>query len=302
MRTHKTPPTTIDTERCTGCGRCVRICPDDTLALVNKKAEVVSDECLVCGHCVAICPEDAVSVRGLSPAVSQLETLSVPDAQIGGETIDPATLIQLLASRRSSRDFTAEPVPSAVLRDLARVGAMAPSGTNCQRWRFTLLSRREQVVALGDRLGRFFRGLNGLSDKGAARLVSRALPGDPIGMWHREYRDKVAEALDEWDRDGTDRLFHHAPALILVSSRRGASTPKDDALLATQNILLAAHAMGLGTCLIGFAVIAMQIDRRVNAAVGLPWREKVEAAIALGHSRERWTHTAPRGPAPIREL
>ena len=39
-----------------------------------------------------------------------------------------------------------------------------------------------------------------------------------------------------------------------VATAPGASSPKEDALLASQNILLAAHAMGLGTCLIGFAV------------------------------------------------
>ena len=66
-----------------------------------------------------------------------------------------------------------------------------------------------------------------------------------------------------------DRLFHGAAAAILVTGRRQASCPAEDALLATQNILLAAHAMGLGSCLIGFAVEAM---RRDPGACGKRWR------------------------------
>ena len=40
--------------------------------------------------------------------------------------------------------------------------------------------------------------------------------------------------------------------------------------------------MGLGSCLIGYAVSAMDHDRRVAAAVGVPQRERVHAVVALG--------------------
>ena len=55
----------------------------------------------------------------------------------------------------------------------------------------------------------------------------------------------LPELWAEWEQNGRDLLFHGATAVIVVASKPGGSNPKEDALLATQNILLAAHSMGL---------------------------------------------------------
>ena len=118
--------------------------------------------------------------------------------------------------------------------------------------------------------------------------------------YYRDYFESVRTALEAYRRSGRDRLFHGAPALVLVGSRPGASCPAEDALLATQNILLAAHAMGLGTCLIGFAVAVMEKDPRLAAFCGIPKTEKVHAVIALGYPDETYSRPAGRRPVKIR--
>jgi nitroreductase len=89
--------------------------------------------------------------------------------------------------------------------------------------------------------------------------------------------------LADWEERGRDRLFHGAPAVIVVGSVPGASCPAEDALLAAQNILLGAHALGLGTCLIGFAVSAIQKDGRIKDVLKIPREENVHAVITVGH-------------------
>jgi nitroreductase len=74
----------------------------------------------------------------------------------------------------------------------------------------------------------------------------------------------------------------------------------EDALLATQNILLGAHSMGLGTCLVGFAVAAMQKDSRIKVALGIPPEEPVYAVIALGYPDEVYQRTAGRKKPVVR--
>jgi nitroreductase len=87
-----------------------------------------------------------------------------------------------------------------------------------------------------------------------------------------------------------------------VGSEPGASCPAEDALLATQNILLAAHAMGLGTCLIGFAVEAIRRDAGLKALLQIPPGERVFSAIALGWPDEAYVRPAGRRRVQPRHL
>ena len=64
-----------------------------------------------------------------------------------------------------------------------------------------------------------------------------------LDTYHREYYPLVKKVLEEWEVSGKDRLFHGATAAIIVGSKPGGSCPAEDALFATQNILLAAHGI-----------------------------------------------------------
>jgi nitroreductase/Pyruvate/2-oxoacid:ferredoxin oxidoreductase delta subunit len=294
--------TVIDTELCVGCGSCVEVCPARTLSLVDGKARVTGDRSLQCDHCAAVCPEGAIAVGAVDPGATRLATVENRPGWIGHGEYDAAGLVQLMRSRRSCRSYTDEPVAPEVLDDLVKIGAVAPSGTNSQLWTFNVLPDRPSVERLAGEVADFFRYLNALSEKRAARLVSQLIGNDVLGEYYREYHDTVAEALAEWDEQGVDRLFHGAPAAILIGMRRGASCPGEDALLASQNILLAAHAMGLGTCLIGFAVEAMKRRPPIKLALGIPSKERIYAVIALGHPAERYARLAGRRKPLVRLL
>jgi len=51
----------IDLDKCIGCGKCVRICMMDNLAVEEKKVKETGRGCLKCGHCIATCPKQAIS-------------------------------------------------------------------------------------------------------------------------------------------------------------------------------------------------------------------------------------------------
>ena len=51
-------------ELCTGCGRCVEVCPHGVFRLENKKAVLtVKDYCMECGACKKNCQSGAIEVR-----------------------------------------------------------------------------------------------------------------------------------------------------------------------------------------------------------------------------------------------
>jgi len=290
----RTVSTVIDGEKCTGCGLCVPVCPAGTISLRGGKAVVTGDRSLSCGHCAAACPVGAITVRSLDPEASKVCDLRRRRSLAPPGESEIAQLVRLMASRRSCRSFTAKPVERAVLEDLVRIGVTAPSGTNSQTWTFTILPTREAVIALGDRVALFFGRVNRQAENTLLRTLLRLIGKPELDDYYRDYHQSVTEALAERANGGADRLFHGATAAIVVGSGPGGSTPKEDALLATENILLAAHGMGLGTCLIGFAVVPLVKDIRVKRSLGIPDGEKVQAVIALGHPGEEYRTVAGR--------
>lgn len=53
----------IDTGKCTGCGRCMQVCPRNVFVLLDRKAVIVDrDRCIECGACRRNCEWNALSV------------------------------------------------------------------------------------------------------------------------------------------------------------------------------------------------------------------------------------------------
>ena len=292
--------TVVDRDTCIGCGECVRGCPSQTLEMQDGKAVVTGVRSLACGHCAAVCPVEAVRVEALDPDSFRFHTFACRTDWMPWGAFDAGELVRLMASRRSCRNFTGEPVPRPVLEDLVKIGTTAPSGTNSQGWTFTTLPSRAAVMKLGNAVGAFFKRINRMAENPLLRHGLRLNGRPELAGYYRDYHQSVAEGLADWEERGRDRLLHGAQAGIIVGSIRGGSCPAEDALLATQNILLAAHALGLGTCLIGFAVSAMQKDGRIKDLLKIPRKETVHAVIALGHPAVTYQRLAGRKRAVSR--
>jgi nitroreductase/NAD-dependent dihydropyrimidine dehydrogenase PreA subunit len=292
--------TIIDEDKCTGCGLCVKVCPAGTISMQNEKAKITGDFSIGCGHCEAVCPVDAIEVKALDEETSTFGSFQMDRKWLAPGAFDTSSLVRLMSSRRSCRNFKDKPVDGEALEDLVKIGVSAPSGSNEQPWTFTILPHRDSVTALARKVAAFFERTNRQSEKALLRKALKLIGKPELDHYYKNYHDLVEESLRLYKEEGRDRLFYGAHSAMVVSTIPGESTPKEDAVLASQNILLAAHSMGLGTCLIGLAIAAMNNDPSIRSFIGLPENERPHTVIAIGHPDEKYKWIARRRAPVIR--
>ncbi|MEW5814885.1 MAG: mercury methylation ferredoxin HgcB [Spirochaetota bacterium] len=64
-------------EKCSGCGRCIEVCPRNVFTLENRKAVITDrDLCIECGACQNNCQFGALSVNsGVGCAAALINSL-----------------------------------------------------------------------------------------------------------------------------------------------------------------------------------------------------------------------------------
>lgn len=166
-------------------------------------------------------------------------------------------ILDAIRGRRAVREYTPEPVRDAVIRELVDAAVQAPSAMNEQPWHFTVVRGRQL--------------LERLSADAKAHMMGTLPPA------------ASADHLRGLLRDGRFDIFYHAPALIVISALEAGSWAVEDCALAAENLMLAAHACGLGSCWIGFAQGYLNTPQG-RAQAGLPTNAVAVAPIIVGHA------------------
>ncbi len=92
-------------------------------------------------------------------------------------------------------------------------------------------------------------------------------------------------------------LFFGAPVLILVFAIPGVVNDHDCAL-AAQNMMLAAHSLGIGSCWIGLA-LGLGEDKEFLKEAGVPVGSKLVAPIIFGYPQKSNLKAPPRNEEVI---
>ena len=265
----------VDRERCHACGTCARACPGEVLSVQDGRLVVGSGVglgCVACGQCACICPYEALRVRGrdLAPADT---------VRLQGEPADYERLQQLLLGRRSIRRFRRKPVAPEDVTRILESAATAPMGFPPSHVGVLIANGHEQVQALRRD---FLEGVRGMRRfLGTLRPLLGLMMGREAAEGVRRFVLPVAKVYEERDARGEDVFFYEAPLAIHFYGRALAD-PADPVIAATL-AMTAAHALGLGTCALGFPGPVLQHSGKLRKKYGLPERIQPGMCLAIGH-------------------
>jgi len=175
---------------------------------------------------------------------------------------------EVATTQRAIRRLTADPIPDAALAQIMDAAICAPSGGNRQGWRFVVVRDRGTRA----RLGELYReAWNELTKVPYYRDAAAAPPDSLLGKMAASAAH-LAEHLGE------------APVLILacIVTDGVAATVTTGASIypAVQNIMLAARALGIGSCI---TTIHRYRDAQVKELLGIPAGIETCALIPLGY-------------------
>ena len=62
----------VDEDKCTGCGDCLEVCPEEGAIVLQEDKAVINHElCNSCAECVTACPESAIYEVEAAPMVPE---------------------------------------------------------------------------------------------------------------------------------------------------------------------------------------------------------------------------------------
>ncbi len=286
----------VDAERCTMCGLCIEACPRDILVEGSKIAGTVKPEtCYYCGHCKAVCPENALHFPAI-PGEDFEPVLAVT------ERPDPDRLLLQFRSRRTTRRFRPDAVEREKLEKIIQAGRYAPTAHNSQSVNYLIIQsgqalaklKEQAIKAMADLVKEVEKTNETAREKEESSrhqgAIVRYSHGFPSGI-----KKKVQAA-----QRGQDLLFYNAPVLIICHTDPSkTSFPTWDVSLANMQMLLMAEVLGLGTCLNGALIRAIEYSTELRASFPIPAEHEIPVSFMVGYPALNFVRTVYREPAQV---
>lgn len=171
-------------------------------------------------------------------------------------------IIEVIKNRRSVREYKDEQIPQEEMEFIIDCARYAPSGFNMQPWSFLVIKNKE--------------ALKKISEGGKKSMIPMLEP-------MKNASQKVKDFLVFLKTKGTD-MFYNAPVLVIVLGNKNAPTVDFDCSMAAQNMMLAAHSRGIGSCWVG-GVLPALMDEKLLKELGAPQGYKAVAPLIFGYPK-----------------
>jgi len=169
--------------------------------------------------------------------------------------------IEAIMTRRSVRKFEDRQIPDEVLEEIIRAGTYAPSALALQPWAFVVL--QDQAF------------LNKVSDYCIPILLLH-MKGAHDGL-----SDLFRSLLESKDYS----IYYNAPTVIMIAGKTTNRFREIDCSLCAGNMMLAAHALGLGSCWVGSTDVAFD-NEELMAGFSIPEGYSPVGTISFGYPAE----------------
>lgn len=171
-------------------------------------------------------------------------------------------VIENIKKRRSIRKYLAEQINETELNEIIEAGIYAPSAHNEQPWHFTVIQNKELI--------------------------------DFISV---KTKEAMANSEVEWiakmGKNEKLHIFYNAPTVIVISGRDEGFSPIVDCSAATENMMLAAESLNIGSCWNGLIKYFFQQEDQISK-LNIPEGYTPFYAVTFGYKQVTPTRALER--------
>jgi nitroreductase len=193
----------------------------------------------------------------------------------------PLSALDVIFMRRSVRAYAEQSLNEPTIRALLEAAVQAPTAMHLEPWVFAIVQDRAT--------------LKRISDRAKGSWVKEAAHYRDL---HRGVDAALASAFAERFASPDFCVFYDAGTLIAIGAKPLGPFVAADCWLAAENLMLAACALGLGTCCIGSAVPALN-SADTKSELGIPGDVEIVAPIIVGVPREPAAEASRRNPTIV---
>lgn len=244
----------INTQRCIGCGKCVRDCITQYLQLVEDEKGLLKasfkerGRCIDCGHCNTICPQTAI---------------------IGGKIVEldgcKDKLLRMMATKRTIRHYIKDStIPQHKLDYIILAGQSAPTEKNRKSARIILIKDSLKDI--------YYKALDWMMAE-----VERTGPINP------NYAQTVL--MDK----NRDEVLWNAEYLVAFV---GLPESRTDASIASERMQIEAWSLNVGTGYRGDMKDAINHSEELREKLGIRNKEECLVTFAMGMTSLKYLRPA----------
>ncbi|HPX89353.1 MAG TPA: nitroreductase family protein [Methylophilaceae bacterium] len=179
-------------------------------------------------------------------------------------------IFETILARRSVRQYKARVVDQALLRTLLEAAVRAPTAMHQEPWGFIIVQDKKLLHQLS--------------------AIAK-----PIFLEQIKQRSLHTTQKFEGFNQADFNIFYNANTLVLICGKAAVPFVEADCWLAAENLMLAACAMGLGTCIIASALPAFSIAK-VRSMLAIPADYTVVVPIIVGYPDDEITQSKRNNP------
>jgi nitroreductase len=234
-----------------------------------------------------VCPTGGIAVTGRRLSPQDLVDLPPEEVRATPEQVEA-----LFLSRRSVRKFQEDEVPREVLDRVVAAAATAPMGIPPWDVGVVVFWGRDKVRELAKDTAQLYAGMLKYGDNAAASILLRPFLKRATYEQFRSFILPLGRKIVGEAKVGRDAVLHDAPAALLFHASPYADAA--DAFIPCTHAMIAAHALGLGTTMIGCLAPPLARNKDLLRKYGIPEGHQPKIALILGYGASHFRRAIRR--------